>query len=114
MAAAFHEAYAHEFGNTLGGIPVVVVNLRTSVTGLRKRPAEESRDAVERSVAQPKARRQVFFDGWAETQVFDRTALVPGMAFDGPAIVEQADCTTVVLPGMTGRIDALGNLIVEG
>ncbi len=31
----------------------------------------------------------------------------------GPAIVEQADTTTVIEPGMTGRIDAYDNILVE-
>jgi N-methylhydantoinase A len=31
----------------------------------------------------------------------------------GPAILEQADATTVIEPGLAGRIDALGNLLVE-
>ena len=32
---------------------------------------------------------------------------------EGPAILEQPDATTVIEPGLAGRIDALGNLIVE-
>jgi len=35
---------------------------------------------------------------------------VPGMAFDGPAIVEQMDATTVVPPSARCRIDDAGNL----
>ena len=31
----------------------------------------------------------------------------------GPAILEQPDATTVIEPGLAGRIDKLGNLIVE-
>jgi N-methylhydantoinase A len=45
--------------------------------------------------------------------VYARVDLRPGMRFDGPAIVEQDDCTTVVEPGMVTRVDAFGNLLVE-
>ena len=38
--------------------------------------------------------------------VYDRETLAPGNRFAGPAIVEQMDTTTVVLPGMTARVDA--------
>ena len=36
-----------------------------------------------------------------------------GAAVAGPAILEQPDATTVIEPGLVGRIDALGNLFVE-
>jgi N-methylhydantoinase A len=35
-----------------------------------------------------------------------------GFAFAGPAIVEQADTTTLVEPGWTGTVDAAGNLLL--
>jgi N-methylhydantoinase A/oxoprolinase/acetone carboxylase beta subunit len=35
------------------------------------------------------------------------------MSFEGPAIVEQNDTTTVVEPGMVTRVDDHGNLLVE-
>ena len=37
MTAAFNDAYKAEFGNTLAGIPVMVINVRTTVEGKRKR-----------------------------------------------------------------------------
>jgi N-methylhydantoinase A len=33
--------------------------------------------------------------------------------FNGPAIVEQADTTTLVLPGWRARVDGLGNLVLD-
>jgi len=42
-----------------------------------------------------------------------RCAQRPATVFAGPAIVEQMDATTVVLPGMTARVDAYLNLILE-
>jgi N-methylhydantoinase A len=32
---------------------------------------------------------------------------------EGPAIVEQDDTTTLVTPGWRGRVDRLGNLVLE-
>jgi N-methylhydantoinase A/oxoprolinase/acetone carboxylase beta subunit len=42
-----------------------------------------------------------------------RAALAPGMRFDGPAIIEQSDTTTVVEPAMGVSIDAQGNMLVK-
>jgi N-methylhydantoinase A len=33
---------------------------------------------------------------------------------EGPAIVEQMDSTTLILPGQVGRVDEYLNLIIEG
>jgi len=36
-----------------------------------------------------------------------------GNRFSGPAVVEQMDATTVVLPSMTARVEPYLNLILE-
>ncbi|MGE0700711.1 MAG: hydantoinase/oxoprolinase family protein [Hyphomicrobiaceae bacterium] len=46
--------------------------------------------------------------------VFDRERLGPGHRFVGPAIVEQMDATTVVLPGQTATVDPFLNIVIEG
>ena len=45
--------------------------------------------------------------------VFDRERLAPGHAIAGPAVVEQMDATTLLLPGQTARVDPYLNLIIE-
>jgi N-methylhydantoinase A len=42
--------------------------------------------------------------------VLHRDALRARNRIEGPAIVEEMDSTTMVLPGQTARVDALGNL----
>ena len=44
--------------------------------------------------------------------VFDRNRLRPGMAFEGPAIVEEASATTIVDEGGTVEVDAYGSLVI--
>ena len=48
-----------------------------------------------------------------ECPVYGRDALGVGAVLQGPAIVEQADATTVIEPGMAAQVDELGNLIIE-
>jgi N-methylhydantoinase A len=63
---------------------------------------------------QVKKRRKIFHRGeWTEAQVFDRTALGAGSVIQGPAIVEQDDTTTIVMPGWSARTDAAGNLHLQ-
>jgi len=42
--------------------------------------------------------------------VYRREELGVGVEFEGPAIVEQLDTTTVIEPGDGVRVDRLGNL----
>jgi N-methylhydantoinase A len=51
--------------------------------------------------------------GWVETSVFARDELHRGAHFNGPAIVEQPDSTTVVPPGAEVEVDGFGNLIID-
>lgn len=62
-----------------------------------------------------KARRTARFDGKPdrlEAQVLDRAGMRPGYRFEGPAIVEQPDTTTVVEPGWIGEVHSSGALIL--
>jgi N-methylhydantoinase A len=116
ISEAFERAYAAAFARLLPGTPVKIVNLRTS--GIGKRPAFDlsvlapAMDAsIDRAV---RGSRQVWFaGGWREASVWDRLALPAGAVISGPAILEQADATTVIDPGLAGRVDNMGNLIVE-
>ena len=113
LTDAFVAQYRSEFGNTLENISAVVVNLRTRVVGTRgglvRRGAREFRSGTPR----PIKRRPVYFGGWHDAAIYSREDMIPGMQFEGPAIVEQNDTTTVVEPGMKTRVDVYGNLLVE-
>lgn len=109
----FRKAYVVAFGAPLDGFRISIVSIGTSVIGVR--PVQETVAQVgqDASPPVPSARRAVYFDGWVDTPIYERSALRAGQAFAGPAIVEQADTTTVINPGMSARIDAYANLLVE-
>ena len=50
-------------------------------------------------------------DGIAAT-IYDRANMTVGLRFAGPAIVEQADTTTIVEPGWSGEVAPDGNLVL--
>lgn len=62
---------------------------------------------TERAVWLPEA------GGFVTCPVYDRDRLRSGNRIAGPAIVEQMDATTVVLPGMTARVEPYLDLILE-
>jgi N-methylhydantoinase A len=51
--------------------------------------------------------------GFVACPVYDREKLGAGNRIVGPAIVEQMDATTVVLPGMVAWVEPYMNLVLE-
>ena len=110
---AFEAVYRQEYGNILGDIPKMLVSLKTAIHGQRPKPDAAETPNFEARQATPRAHRKVHFGRWMATPIYDRRDLAPGMHFEGPAIVEQADTTSVIEPGMTARVDAHHNILVE-
>jgi N-methylhydantoinase A len=110
---AFEAAYLASFSRLLPGIAMRIVSLRVAAIG--RRPAFDfSAFAPKPWTAPQQGTRRVWFaGGWRDTPIWARLELPAGALVEGPAILEQPDATTVIEPGLAGRIDALGNLIVE-
>ena len=51
--------------------------------------------------------------GWADTAVYDRDRLRSGHTFDGPAVIEQLDSTTLVPPGSRAEVDEWRNIRIQ-
>lgn len=113
LRAAFDRAYEGAFGRIMAALPVRLVNLRIAAIGRRPR-FDLRRLAPTATEAPAPDHRPVWFDaGWRNTAVYQRLALPVGTVIAGPAILEQPDATTVVDHGMTARVDAWGNVIIE-
>jgi N-methylhydantoinase A len=116
LVAAFHREHRRLYSYDLPNAPVELVNLRVTAIGLlpklRPQMASASASNLEDAVA---AVRPVYFDqmrGFVETPCYTRARLGPGMTFEGPAIVDQDDTTTVIFPNFHARVDPVGNLIL--
>jgi N-methylhydantoinase A len=109
----FYAAHDRIYGHSTEGA-VRFVNLRTvhqakAATGLRT-------SAFVAAEGDPrKGARRILTEksgGFVEAQVYERRRIKPGVTFYGPAIVEQADTTTVVEPGWRAEVDSGGNLVI--
>jgi N-methylhydantoinase A len=117
LARTFEETHQREYGYTVTEdvAAVELANVRVAGIGAMEKVEPEmaapAGDDVERAL---RGTRRVAFEGeWVPTAIYDRERLAPGHAFAGPAIVEQLDSTTVVPPGMTARVDAYLNIIID-
>jgi N-methylhydantoinase A len=116
VRTAFEAAYAASFSRALTGLPARIQSLRVTAVGRRETfdalifaPAPTSSLAKARLGSRP-----VWFDGECrETSIWVRLDLPVGSVVAGPAILEQGDATIVIEPGLIGRTDALGNVVVE-
>ena len=57
---------------------------------------------------------KVYVDGaMRAAKIYDRSKFAAGNRIAGPAVVCQMDSTTLILPGHTGEIDAVGNILIQ-
>ena len=120
LAAGFHAAHERAYGHRVPDGIVEAVTLRLRVIGrLDRHPparlAPGRRDGrpdraalrTERPVVLPGHREAVPVRAWR------REALRAGDRLAGPAIVEQLDSTTLVLPGQVARVGEWGELRIR-
>jgi len=118
LQALFEQAYFRRFRVELPEIRANLVNLNTSVTGVR--PAVELSTLID-----PAGRGLVLGDAlletrpvrfgkeWIDTPIYAREKLPLDTVIDGPAVLEQLDATTVIPPGDRAVGDSEGNIIIE-
>jgi N-methylhydantoinase A len=114
LLARFHARHERLYTYALPDAPVEIVTLRLTAAGRVRRFALPERG--EARGRRGLGTRRVYFagHGWVECPRVDREKLGLGSVVRGPAIVEQPDSTTVVLPGQRARADRFGNLVVRG
>jgi N-methylhydantoinase A len=113
---AFDAMHALRYGTSAPDEPAEIVSLRTTVTGILRKPSLHKIAGGARRLdkAAMSGRRQVYFnDAFRPTAIFDRAGLRAGNRIVGPALIEEHASTTVVAPGDRVEVDAYGNLLIE-
>ncbi|RKT54609.1 hydantoinase/oxoprolinase family protein [Saccharothrix australiensis] len=112
VAKRFAQLHEARYGHANPGAPIEFVTLRTTAFGDLGR-AEAERLAAGAGEFPHRVAPVVFGGEPRDTVVVRRDDLAHGHAFDGPAIVVESTATTVVPPGFTVSIDAIGSLVVR-
>ena len=120
LTESFHDAHEMAYGFRAKDEPVELVNLRLTTIGKIVRPQMQKLKNIGTDVFVAfKGERPVYFaensgeKGVVQTPVYDRSKLPAGAVFEGPAIIEEPDCTTVIHPAWTVTVDEFGNLEIE-
>jgi len=115
LAAAFRQEHERVYGYAPDA-PVQLVTFRvTALTRVTAPPVAGGEAMAKDLGAAQRGTRQAYFQErrrFVECPVYDRDRVPLGTRFEGPAILEQMDTTTVVLPGQAASHDDKGNLIL--
>jgi N-methylhydantoinase A len=112
LPEAFAAAHLERYGHNNPGEAIECVNLRVTAVG---RTRQMVRPPVpERPPPQPVATEQTSFaDGWSPTPVYRREQLGRGAVLDGPCVLLEEACTTLVPPGWRATCSDHGHLLLE-
>jgi N-methylhydantoinase A len=116
LARRFLEAHEETYGFAAEDEPIQVVNLRLVARGIPQPPEIPRQEPVGPDAGPALAGRRVVdfaeAGGPLNCPVYARAQLAAGNRLQGPAVVEQFDSTTLLLPGQDALVDELGVLVV--
>ncbi|WP_454855506.1 hypothetical protein [Rhizobium binxianense] len=117
LTRGFEQAHLQRFGFIAEGEAIQIVTLRVEAAGTVNKaqfaPQPDAGPSCEGAII---GSRQVYMDevkDFVPCSVYAREKLSAGNRIVGPAIVEQMDTTTVILPDMQAIVDPYLNLILE-
>ena len=115
IETAFHETYEREYTYRLKA-PVELVGIHVVASAeVGKLTMQERPKSATPASAAVKGVRKVDYalEGIHDATIYDGTKLEPGMAFAGPAVVEDPGTTVVIHPGNRVEIDGFGNIHIH-
>jgi N-methylhydantoinase A len=118
LVRQFYSRHEQEYGYYAEEEPTQLVTFRVEALGaVTKAEVKSSPLNGEDPSPALQERRPVFLGerdgGSVVCPVYERSRLRPGNRVMGPAIVEQMDSTTVILPGQKAFVDPYRNIIID-
>ena len=117
LSAGFAAAHRRAYGFVAEGEAIQLVTSRVEATGIvRKAAFHPAPDAGPDATPARIGQRDIWLaetGGFTPCSIYDRDLLRAGNQIAGPAVIEQMDATTLVLPGMLARVEPYLNLVLE-
>jgi 5-oxoprolinase (ATP-hydrolysing) len=114
MTARFEAAYRQRFSFLMPGRALIVEAVSVEAIGGNAAPGEAGAAPPRSHALAPAAMVEMFTGGRRRrTPVFRREALRPGDRIDGPAIIAEANATTVVEPYWRAVVTPSDHLVLE-
>ncbi|MEM8536932.1 MAG: hydantoinase/oxoprolinase family protein [Pseudomonadota bacterium] len=118
IMSAFENAYQALFGRVIAGLAAEITNWSLQVATQRPHFEPVARQDEGRAVANTGHRQ--FYDAalrkFVDAQEVDRAAMGPGQAIDGPAVIVEAETTTIITSSFraVGQADGSLRLLSKG
>ena len=113
--ASFHVNHDREYAYRRDDAPVDLFRLNITAVGVTQK-AELAKHRASGAALKAHATRPVSFDEADEpidTPIYLHEEMPAGVSFQGPAIIEQLDSTTVVPPGVRAEVDEWMNVRIH-
>jgi len=117
VRARFHALHEHRYGHAAAEETIEIVNVRLTVSVAREDAALQGYLAapLHAEDARPEQMRDVVFDDPDKplaARIFWRPGLAPGFRFEGPAVIEEPNSTTLVFAGNVAEITVHGHIVI--
>ena len=113
-AERFHDRHRQRYGHAYPEEAIELVTIRLRARGVVDAPTlgiEDTDGSIDDAIRET---RTVIYSGETyDTRIYDGDRLPIGATFDGPAVVEGAESTTVVPPTQRVHVDEYANLLIE-
>ena len=112
LTANFHRRYQELYAYSQQDQGVRLVTLRVTAVGKLPRISQLDRTATG-AASTPVGSRRVYLEEWREAATYAADDLRAGTEIVGPAILESAFTTTLVWPGDSATVDAMGGIVLR-
>jgi 5-oxoprolinase (ATP-hydrolysing) len=112
MVEQFESTYQRRYSFLMPGRSLIAEAVSVEAIGISDAPAEAAPPGAA-GAARPAEKVDMYSGGrWHHTPVFLRDDLAPGNFVAGPAIIAEANATTVVEPGWQAEVTRLGHIVL--
>ncbi|HET7279554.1 MAG TPA: hydantoinase B/oxoprolinase family protein [Dermatophilaceae bacterium] len=113
MLQEFERVYRRRFSFLMPERPVIVEAVSVELTARTESHPDEVMSTAREGALRPASRVRMYTDEWAEVDLFRREELSSGDVVEGPAIIAEANATTVVDLGWQARVTDHNHLMLE-
>ena len=114
LAERFHDQHHAERGFAFRNQQPVVRGVRIVGRGRTPKPERLAETGTVTTPSEARTgTRRAYFGSWVDAPVFDGTRLGAGIELAGPALIDEPFTVVVVPPGLTAKLDALGNYVLR-
>ncbi|KAH7120882.1 Hydantoinase/oxoprolinase-domain-containing protein [Dendryphion nanum] len=117
LRAKFAKLHEQQFGFSLDTAELETMRMRVKVVDASEEVALQSIEKAESSIPPEDAitmKQEITHEGKKVQATFwDRAKIMKaGIKVAGPAVITEMDSNTLILPGYTGEIDSMGNILI--